>query len=78
MGYSKSGAEFNIVWGFVLIGFAIYFALCSFVLHIDAESWKHFIWGVALTLYFILGVANIVDGVKILVKIEEKNKSNEG
>lgn len=78
MSYSKSGADFNIVWGLVLIGFAIYFALCSFVLHVDAESWQHFILGVMLTLNFIFGIANIIDGVKILIKIEEKNKSNEG
>ena len=77
MGYSKSSAGFNIVWGFLLIGFAIYFTLCSFILYVDSESWQHFIWGVMLTLNFIFGVANIIDGVKILIKIEEKNKSNE-
>lgn len=78
MAYSKKGADFNIIWGFVLIAFAIYFILCSFVLCVDAESWKHFMWGVALTLNLIFGVVNIIDGVKILIKIEEKNKSNEG
>ena len=77
MGYSKSGANFNIIYGLLLVGFAVYFVLCSFVLHVDSESWKHFVWGVALTLNFILGITNIIDGVKTLIKIEEKNKSNE-
>lgn len=68
MGYSKSVAIFNIVWGLLFVGFAIYFILCSFVLQVGAESWRHFIWGVALTIDFLFGAANIIDGIKTLIK----------
>lgn len=78
MGYSKSSAIFNIVWGFIFIGFAIYFILCSFVLQVDAESWKHFMWGVGLTVDSVYGVSNIVYGIKTLIEIKEKNKSDKG
>ena len=78
MYYGKSSAIFSIIYGLLFIGFAIFFVLCSFVLHVDAESWKHFMWGVGLTVDLVFGTANIIDGIKTLIKIKEKNKSNEG
>ena len=72
MSYSKCIAIFNIVFGFLYVGFAIYFVLCSFALRVDAESWEHFVFGVAVVIDFLFGAVNIIDGVKILIKIEEK------
>lgn len=76
MGYIKSNAIFSIVLGVIVVGFAVYFVFNSLVLNIGASNWRHFLWGAGAMLEAFAGVTNIVYGIKNLVKIKDKNKSN--
>lgn len=66
--FSKAIAIFNLVLGLILIGFTVYFILCSFVLYVDAATWRHFMWGVGVLIELFAGIVYIYTGIKELIK----------
>ena len=73
--FSKATCIFNIVWYSILILFGVWFCLCPFVVYINAQTWKFFMWGFAACFEFSTGGLGLGYSISELIKCKQKERS---